>query len=168
MENQVCCSCKKPKAPYECGLCHEFACKSCTQFLGEDYFTYLRAIPADLKHTNYCPNCFNDKVAAIKDDYDQTMEKAKEIIIYSKDQSKLTRLLNPKSPPYHVDNCEDEQEALMRMSFFAVQDNFNCLMAVQLKHSKIIVGSHKKTIYSGEGTPITIDPTKIRGHIDPP
>ncbi len=168
MDNQVCCSCKKPKAPYECGICHQHACKACTQFLGEDYFSYLRVIPADLKHTNYCPQCYEEKIAAAREDYDATMEKAKDIIIYSKDQAKLTRLLKPKSPPYFVENCEDEKEALMRMSFFAVQDNFNCLMTVQFKSSKLINASHKKTLVAAQGTPITIDPTKIRGHIDPP
>ncbi len=168
MNTETCSSCRKPKAPYVCGLCSQHTCKSCTNFLGEDYFSYLKKVPEELKHTNYCMACFNDKIAAVKDEYDATMEKAKDIIIYSKDQAKLTRLLKPKLPPYEVDNCEDEQEALMRMSFFAVQDNFNCLMTVQLKHSKIIDGSHKKTIWSAVGTPITIDPTKIRGHIDPP
>ena len=168
MSNEVCNSCKKPKAPYICGLCSEHTCKACTQFMGEDYFSYMAKIPDDLKHTNYCPSCFNAKVSDAKDEYDDTMTKAEDIIIYSKDQAKLTRLLDPKSPPYHVQNCEDEKEALMRMSFFAVQAGFNCLMRVEFKTSKVIKGSHKKTMHEAWGTPITIDPTKIRGHIDPP
>jgi len=96
------------------------------------------------------------------------MEKAKEVIIYSKVQTKLTRYLKRKAEPYSVDNCEDESEALLRMSFFAVQANFNALIDVELKNRKLTAGSHKKTIWSATAVPVTIDPKEIRGHEDPP
>lgn len=164
----ICKICRGPKAKYECGLCHEHSCKKCTQFLGEDSFHLLKKIPDTLKHPTYCLNCFDEHVAATYNEYNETMEKAKDIIIYSKDQSKLTRFLKRKEEPIHVENCEDEQEALIHMSFYAVQGNFNALIDVEIKTKKIIVGSHKKTIYSGTAVPITIDPNEIRGHEDPP
>ncbi len=143
-------------------------CKSCTQFLNEDSFSFLKVVPTELKHTCYCSNCFDEKVSSPLNDYNDTMEKAHEIIIYSKDQTKLTRLLKRKNDPYHVTDCEDEKEALLRMSFFAVKANCNALIDVEFKSKKAIIGSHKKTIYEAVGVPITIDPTKIRGHLDPP
>lgn len=94
------------------------------------------------------------------------MEKAREVIIYSNAQTKLTRLVSRKAEPYHVEECEDEQEALMRMSFFAAQNNFNALVDVAFKTRKIIVGSHKKTMFSATATPANIDPTRLRGHDD--
>jgi uncharacterized protein YbjQ (UPF0145 family) len=96
------------------------------------------------------------------------MEAAKEIIVYSKEQSKLTRGVKRLEDPIKTENCEDEEEALMRMSFDAVKMNFNALIDVQFKTNKIIIGSHKKTMVSATAVPVTIDPNQIRGHLDPP
>lgn len=128
----------------------------------------MSKVPENLKHTTYCSPCFDEVVSAPLDEYNATMDKARDIIIYNKDQSKLTRFLKRKEAPYQVENCEDEEEALMRMSFKAAQSGFNCLIDVQFNTKKIIVGSHKKTIYSATAVPITIDPNEIRGHQDPP
>lgn len=156
-----CKTCRKPKAPYTCGLCQEHVCKSCAEFLDQDAFAFLKKIPEELTHTAYCSNCFDDKVAAPLADYNQALEKARDIYIFTKDQTKQTRLLKRKEEPYHVENCEDEEEAIMRMSFMAVQAHFNAVIDIQLNSKKIIVGSHKKTIWSGTGVPITIDPNAV-------
>lgn len=156
-----CKTCRKPKAPYECGLCQEHVCKSCAQFLPADAFSYLPKVPAEFSHDAYCSICFDDKVAAPLNEYEDTLEKARDIYIFTKDQSKQTRLLKRKEEPYRVENCEDEQEAIMRMSFMAVRAKFNAVIDIQLNSKKIIVGSHKKTIWSGTGVPITIDPKAI-------
>jgi hypothetical protein len=166
--SELCKTCRKPKAPYECGLCHEHTCKSCTQFLTEDFSALRKGIPETLKHSSYCMNCFDENVAAPLADYQEKMEKAKEIILYSKEQSKLTRFLKRKTEPYKVADCEDEEEAVMKMSYYAVEDGFNCLIDLQYSTRKIIVGSHKKTLISATAMGITIDPNEIRGHLDPP
>ncbi len=164
----LCKTCRKPKAPYECGLCHANMCKSCTQFLTENFASLRKPVPESLRHNSYCMNCFDDQVAAPLADYTDKMERAKDIILYSKEQSKLTRLVKRKDELYKVENCEDEQEAIMKMSFYAVEDGFNCLVDLQIQTKKIIVGSHKKTIFGATAYPVTIDPNAIRGHIDPP
>jgi uncharacterized protein YbjQ (UPF0145 family) len=158
----LCKTCRTPKAPYTCGICQECTCKKCTQFLSET-FSFSKVVPESLKHTTYCMNCFDDQVAGPLADYQHTMEAAKEIIIFRKEQSKVTRLLRRKADPYQVEDCEDEDEALMRMSFMAVKDKYNCLIDISLTPKKIVVGSHKKTIWSGTAVPITIDPRKVRG-----
>lgn len=127
-----------------------------------------KPVPEFLKHSSYCMNCFDDQVAGPLNQYNETMEKAKDIILYSKDQSKLTRLIKTKAEPYKVENCEDEEEAVMRMSFWAVEDGHNCLISLQYQTKKAIVGSHKKTIFGATAIPVTIDPNEIRGHLDPP
>lgn len=159
----VCKTCRKPKAPYTCGLCHENTCKACTQFVGEESFAFKLNVPAELTHVSYCYNCFDDNVAGPLNEYNQTLEKAHDIIIYNKDQGKLTRFLKRKEDPYKVENCVDAKEALMKMSFFAAEANFNCLIDVQLTSKKVATGSHKSTIWSGTAVPITIDPDQIRG-----
>ena len=127
-----------------------------------------KKVPDSLKHNNYCIPCFDDNVATPLTEYNDTMEKAKDIILYSKEQTKLTRLIKTKAEPYKVENCEEEDEAVMRMSFWAVEDGHNCLIHLQFNTKKIIVGSHKKTMFGATAIPCTIDPNSIRGHIDPP
>lgn len=157
----VCKTCRKPKANYECGLCHESVCKSCANFLG-DGFSFLKKIPADLSHTVYCSNCFDEKVAAPLEAYNHTMALAKEVIVFSKDQTKQTAHLKRKEDPLVVEDCEDEIETVVRLAFFAAQDNFNCLLDVHVTNKKIIVGSHKKTVFNGTAIPTTIDPKAVR------
>lgn len=158
----ICKTCRKPKASYDCGLCQDHICKSCAHFVGEDHFAFLKKVPAELKHATYCVNCFDETVREPLETYDATLEKAKDIIIFSKAQSKITSRLVRKAEPYHVENCEDEQEAIMRMSFYAVQDDYNALIDIVVNTKKIVVGSHKKTVYSATAIPVNMDPNSIR------
>lgn len=158
----ICKSCLRPKANYECGICHEAVCKSCANFLGEESFSYLKVVPKELTHPTYCPQCFDEKVSGPLSDYNETLERARDIIIFTKDQTKQTSWLKRKEDPYHVEDCADEQEAIMKMAFYAAQDKFNAIIDIKLNSKKIIVGSHKKTIWSGTSIPTNIDPDKIR------
>lgn len=159
---ELCKTCHKPKANYECGICHEHTCKNCTHFLGEDQFSFLKKVPENLTFPYYCNPCFEENVREPLEDYEATMEKAKEIIIFSKSQSKETSRYSRQAQPYSVEACEDEEEAILKMSFFAVQDNYNALIDIVLKPKKIIVGSHKKTIYSATAIPVNVDPKSLK------
>ncbi len=160
----VCKTCRKPKAPYTCGICSENTCKSCTQFMGEGSFAFQRVVPEVLTHTYYCSSCFDDQIAEPLNKYNETMEKARDIIIYGKDQTRLTRYLKRKEDPYHVEDCIDKEEAVLKMSFYAAEANFNCLIDVNLVSKKVVSGTYKKAVWSGTGVPVTIDPAEIRGH----
>lgn len=131
-------------------------------------FSFQKKVPDELKHSAYCMNCFDDKVAAPLAEYNDKMERAKDIILYTKEQTKLTRLLKRKNAPYKVEGCEDEHEAIMRMSFMAVEDRFNCLIDIEIQTKKIVSGSHKKTMFAATAVPINIIPGSIREHLDPP
>jgi hypothetical protein len=157
-----CKTCKKPKANFSCGLCNEHVCKSCAHFIGEESFSFLKKIPTELTYNIYCTQCFDEKVGQPLAEYESTMKKAKEIIVFSKDETKKTGHLRRKELPYKVEDCEDEDETVMRLAFFAAQDGFNCLLDVHVTHRKIIVGSHKKTIFSGTAIPINMEPSRVR------
>jgi hypothetical protein len=158
----ICETCRKPKANYQCGLCQHSVCKGCGHFLGEDAFSFLRKVPKELSHTIYCGPCFDQHVNEAKTRYDENLEKAREIIVFSKDETRKTSHIKRKEPPYKVEDCEDEDETLLRLAFFAVEDGFNCLLDVQYTHRKIIVGSHKKTVFSATAIPVNVDPGSIR------
>lgn len=161
--SEICKTCRKPKAAFQCGLCHENTCKACAQFIDENTFSFLPKVPEELQHSCYCGQCFDEKVSTPLQEYEETLEKAKDLIIYTKEQTKITRLLKREHAPYKVEDCEDEQEAIVRLAFFAVQDNFNALIDVEVKNHKIIVGSHKKTVFSAQAVPVHLDTNKYRG-----
>lgn len=158
----LCKSCRKPKAPYTCGICQDHTCKSCTHFISDETFSFLKKIPPELKHSTYCPACFDDKVATPLSHYEEVMEKAREVMIFTKDETKKTGHIKRKEEILKVEDCEDEQESIMRLAFQAAEAGFNCLLDVSVSTRKIIVGSHKKTIFSATARPVTIDPTDIR------
>lgn len=137
-------------------------CKTHTQFVTEGTFSFMKKVPEVLTHPTYCVNCFDDKVAGPMSDYEATMEQAKEVMMFTKDQTKLTGHLKRKEDPVTVEDCEDQDEAILRLAFQAASQGHNCILDVNIKTRKIIVGSHKKTIFSATAIPITIDPKEVR------
>ena len=136
-------------------------CKAHTQFV-TDTFSFMTKVPQELTHPTYCVNCFDEKVAGPLSEYEATMEKAKEVMMFTKDQTKMTGHLKRKEDAIIVEDCEDEEEVVLRLAFQAAQMGFNCILDVNIKNKKIIVGSHKKTIFTATAIPITIDPKQVR------
>ena len=103
MENNGCVTCGKSKATLVCGACSASVCKYCAQILEDGAFSYLAKIPAALSHQVYCGTCYDKDVAAELQNYNETMERAKEIQVFFKAQSKETRLI-PYLPSYELEN----------------------------------------------------------------
>lgn len=156
MAKLICSTCQSPKAHLKCGLCDCDICKSCAQFLSEEAFAFLTKRPKHLTHTIYCATCYDEKVAPNLAIYDEQMERAKDINVYYKTQSKETRALKRKEPPVKVVDCRDRDEALLRLAFLAAQLNFNGLIDVQLDAKKIIENGYTSTLWSGQGIPTQI------------
>lgn len=151
-----CCSCLTAKASLECGICHEAVCKKCAQFLGEDSFSFLSKVPQDLSHRVYCPQCFEKNVSAELQEYNQNIERAKNISVYLKDQSKESRLLKRTEAPVQVESCKDRDEVILRLAFMAVLANYNGLVDVDVIGKKIRNGSYQTQNWSGTGIPTHI------------
>lgn len=146
---------------YHCGLCFEPICKKCAVFTVET-FDYLRRVPEKLTHPCTCSLCYDQEIAKPTEEYLERVEQSKEIIIFSKNESKQTRLFSRKEPAYVVEDCDDEEDALRHMSFWAIEDNFNCLIDITYAKKKIVIGSHKKFIWTGRGIPVNIDTKRLR------
>lgn len=129
--------------------------------MDEDQFSFLAQIPAELAHTTYCPNCYDNTVAPALASYNETMELAKEVHVYSKTQTKETRLIKRKEHPVKVTDCKDHDETILRLAFFAAQAGYNGLVDVQLSSEKIKNGSYQTMKWSGAGIPARIDSKKI-------
>ena len=156
---EICKTCRGPKAKYNCGICSECSCKKCTHFV-EDAFTYELNVPENLTHSQYCNACFEEYIAAPLEQYEHTVEEAREVVVFLKNQSKVTRLLDRKAAPLVVNDCDDEEDALMKMSYQAVKMGHNALIDVEFKNKKVINGSHKKIIVDSTAIPTTIDKNK--------
>lgn len=157
-----CCSCQRPKANYVCPLCEQDVCKACAQFLDEASFAFLPSRPSELSHSLYCPRCFDDKVAGPLAEYEAGVEKARQVAVFMKNESKRTRLFPRKETPVVVIDCLDEDETILRLAFLAAQDNYNAIIDVDLKSEKVISGSHKYTKWKGTAMPCNLEERQLR------
>ena len=157
-----CTTCKNPKATLRCGLCHGPICKGCAEFVPEESFAFLTKIPAELSHAIYCIPCYNEKIAPALDSYNEIMERAKNVFVYSKSQGKETRLMKSTEEPLKVADCLDREETLLRLAFLAAQANFNALIGVEIISKKSTKTTTYKTIsWSGTGIPTVLDAEKM-------
>jgi len=113
-------------------------------------------VAPELKHSIYCPPCFNQHVSDVWDDYQQTMEKAKNINVYLSNQGKETRLIKRKEKPIIVTNCKDHDETMMRLAFQAVKAGFNGLVDVDLVSQKVKIAGYQTQTWSGKGVPVNL------------
>ena len=161
MEKSTCCTCQKPKATLECGVCKDSVCKNCAQFLDEESFSFLAQIPADLAHSTYCIPCYDSKVATELEAYNEIMEQAKDIHVFEKDQGKETRFFKRLEKPVTVENCPDREETLLRLAFFAAKGGFNTIIDVNVHSAKVRSGSYQTLKWTGYGIPTTVDERRL-------
>lgn len=149
--NTRCTICQKSNPKTQCQCCLEPLCKSCAQYVSEDTFKYLRPLPEALKHSIYCTVCFERDVAGPLADYEATVERAKDIMIFGIDQGKETRFIKRFEEPYKIIDGLDAQDVTMHMAFRAAHSGFNAVIDVNIKAEKIRDGSYQTTSYSGTG-----------------
>lgn len=162
MSNSICVSCQSPKAQLHCGLCESTVCKYCAHIFDESTFSFLAQKPQHLQHTTYCNVCFNQYVAEDLEKYNATMERAKAVHIFDATQGKETRLMKRRNEDkLVVENCEDPDEAVMRLAFFAVQRDFNAVVDVDITATKVKNGSYSKRVWRAVGIPSHFGKDKI-------
>lgn len=146
-------SCEKAKAPFTCGICKESLCKQCVQFVEDGSFSFLREIPEKLTHTTYCSACYESEIAPAIHDYEEIMNRAKEVSVFLKNQGKESRLMKRIELPLTVTGCPDREEALLRLAFQAAQADFNFLVDVDLTSEKIRNGGYQTSTWRAVGIP---------------
>ena len=162
MENNGCVTCGKSKATLVCGACSASVCKYCAQILEDGAFSYLAKIPAALSHQVYCGTCYDKDVAAELQNYNETMERAKEIQVFFKAQSKETRLIKrPERKPFRITDCADHDETVMRLAFLAAHANYNALIEVDIVYEKVRTNSYQTHIWSGTGLPANVEARRL-------
>lgn len=121
----------------------------------------MKEIPEELTHSTYCIPCFDEKVAAPLAAYNESLAQAKSILIFDKTQGKETRFIKRKERPVKVMNCLDEEEAMMRLAFLAVEMGYNGVVDVNITSEKVRVGGYQTLKWSGTGIPTEIEERKL-------
>lgn len=157
----TCCTCFKPKATLTCGACNEALCKYCAQFLQpEDFAFTLQRAPLLHKDT-FCSPCFTELVEPALNKYNETMARAKEIMVFSKIQNKETRFVGRDEDRIHIPECEDRDEVIMRLAYQAADRDFNGVIDIKLATRKVRNGSYQTTVWFGSGVPAQVNPDKL-------
>ncbi len=121
---------------------------------------FLREVPAELQCSAYCPKCFDQYVAPRLATYAETLEKAKRVTVFLKNQTKESRIYKSLEDPIKVEGCPDAKEALLKLAFFAAELNFNGLINVDITAKKVREGGYQNSTYSGVGIPTHIQNEK--------
>lgn len=161
MEKSVCCSCQSPKAPLTCGLCEESVCKKCAEFLDEEAFSWKTYVAPEFKHSTYCRLCFDAKVAPEIEAYEALKEKAKEVFVFFKTESKESRLIKRLEDPIEVPECQDREETLLRLAFMAAEKDFNVIVDIEIDGKKVRSGAYQTLVFSGKAIPSWVPPEKL-------
>lgn len=155
MSTTTCLICNKTKTALRCNHCNDPSCKHCSYFIDEDAFEMLSLLPDSLQNKTFCSNCYHQKMGAELDHYKDLMEKAKKVDVYSKEQSSETRRIRRIEKPIQVRDCEDKNEALMRLAFIAVEKGFTTIVDFHLKSEKVGSGkAYKKLIWNASAVPV--------------
>lgn len=161
MEVLACSSCQKTKSLLQCGYCECSVCKNCAEFLAEDAFQLLLSVPAEHKHSVYCQSCYRDQVEGQLVIYRETLEKAKDIMIFDKSQGKETRLVKRDEDKIQIPKCADYDEVIMKLAFKAVQMNYNAVVDVDVRSEKVRIGAYQTQVFSGSGIPAFFKTSQI-------
>jgi len=152
-----CCVCSQPKATTLCRECSGHACKSCTEFVDVNRFSFF-APPANKEHAgSYCLTCYQAKVAPVAEQYDSLMAQAEDVSVYFIEQSKETRLIKRTEKKLRITDCADRDETIMRLAFRAVEGGFNTLVDTDLVYEKHREGSFKIAHWSGTAMPAKLE-----------
>jgi hypothetical protein len=143
-----------------CGLCGCDLCKACAQSISETDLSFAPSVPEALTHAFYCSSCFDEKIHPELAEYETTLERAKEILVFMKDQGKETRLIKRKEAPLKSADCDDFQDAVMQLAFMAASRGHNAIVDVDINGRKVKDGSYQTTKYTGTAIPVSIDPRR--------
>jgi predicted ATP-grasp superfamily ATP-dependent carboligase len=98
-----------------------------------------------------------EKITPELDTYDQLVAAAEQVLVFTTDQTKESRLFKRTEKALTVENCTDCKEATALLSFLATKAGFNCLVDVEFSYDKRRDGSYKIIKWSGSGIPTHAD-----------
>jgi hypothetical protein len=89
------------------------------------------------------------------------MERAREVYVFFKTQKRAPLMLKKAKETVRVESCEDRDETILRLAFFAAEQGHNAVVGAEVTAEKIRNAGYQKSKWSGEGLPATIDREKF-------
>jgi len=88
---------------------------------------------------------------------------AKNVNVFFASQSKESRFVRRIEKPIKVENCQDREEAVMRLAFLAIEANKNSIVDVDLVSMKVHKGgTWQSSLWSGRAIPADIDEAHLK------
>jgi hypothetical protein len=167
IETPKTCTCGRNQgASLNCGLCKGLVCKSCVEFIQADAFSFMTKLPEELTHSNYCLFCYSTHIQPAIRTYNQTMKRAKDIIIIDKPSRKPLPILDRSVEPLLVDGCPDREETVLRLGFMAAERGYNAVIKANIAYKKVRNAGYQKMIWQGTGFPANLDAPKLEKQLE--
>ena len=161
-QKKQCSFCSSYKNTMDCSHCQDVCCKACLTFVETDQdFQFDSELSNKHKNQSYCPTCSAQVLATDLNLYEDTLQRAKEILVFDISQSKETRLLSRKEKPIKIFNEQDRQVITLKMAYKAAQLGFNAIIDCDIKAKKIRDGSYQTTAYDGSCIPTQVSDNKL-------
>ncbi len=154
----ACIICGVEKIIKKCDLCHEEVCKKHIEKLdGSEYPFGSKKNQNIFSKVNFCSECFDTQVKPELDEYEATLEKAKQVAIWS-DKFKGRVKTNKKSLDKIVlKDFKDKKILTLAMGFIAAEQGFNGIIEFEVSSRKIRENEYQSTRYDGSGRPVDVD-----------
>ncbi|MCM2323953.1 MAG: hypothetical protein NDJ90_11895, partial [Oligoflexia bacterium] len=144
-----------------CESCGEPVCKACVFFLEPDTFSFLRQLPAELKHSRYCPSCQAAHIAPALEAYEEKLERAREVYFFFVTQRKAIPLLRRSKEKLSVEDCGDRDETILRLAFQAVELGCNAVIEAEVLSEKVRNAGYQTSRWHGTGFPAEVDVARM-------
>ncbi len=153
----ACTACRSPKAPLECGICHESLCKACDQ-LG---FTDLATLPPEIQAVHACSVCMNETIEPAIASYAALLERARGVYVFTTNQRKPLPILKRAKEFIETSGHADKDEATMALAIRAVRDGYNALIESEIVSSQVRNEGYQKKSWRAKARPAEVDAAKV-------
>ena len=140
----------------KCVSCEVEVKKNLTEIIHDDTFAFL-SNPPSIPFGIYCIPCFEAKVRTHIDNYNDLLDKAKNVNLYYVAQSKESRFVRRKEKPIHISDARSREDAILLLAFRAVELGFNAIVDVELNSKKIRNGGWHYSVWDATAIPTNID-----------
>jgi hypothetical protein len=114
-------------------------------------------IPQDLSHGQYCLACWASKIQPALRRYNETMRRAKEVLILDTPRRRPLVILKKFDEPLCVEECQDREETVLRLAFKAAELECNSVIKAKITYTKVRNAGYQKMMWQGTGIAATLD-----------
>jgi hypothetical protein len=111
----------------------------------------MPVLPAPLSHSRYCGSCFSAEVSPVLEHYEETLGRAKNVLVFFKTRKRGLRVVKREKIPERVDECADRDETILRLAYIAAEKGYGALIEVDVNSKKVRNEGYQSSIWSGSG-----------------